>query len=135
MNPLEFMKGIAHSAYVGGLNEADKASKFLERHSGSRLTSNIKIKDAIENRALARGMKKGEDDFIDQRRNVIFDKRMANPKASEWGTNILMADGLKGKVGSFFFSGETGNLSKARIAGVAAGLGLGAHHVLSSDDD
>lgn len=58
--------------------------------------------------------------YIETRRNQIFDKRMANPEASEWATKMLASNGIKGKAASFLFNGETGNLSKKRIAGLAA---------------
>jgi hypothetical protein len=35
---------------------------------------------------------------------------------------------------SMFYEGDTGKLAAGRIAGVSAGLGLGAYGVLSDDD-
>lgn len=58
--------------------------------------------------------------YVETRRNQIFDKRMANPEAAEWATKMLASNGIKGKAASFLFNGETGNLSKKRIAGLAA---------------
>ena len=89
------------------------------------------------NYAYGRGKQAAGKEFaknMESRRYNILDKRVNNENASKWATDLLMADGAKGNVASLFFSGETGNLSKTRIAGVAAGLGFGAHHVLSSDD-
>ena len=140
MNPINFMKGMVNSVRAGSLEEASKASKFLERHSGSKMTSSEKIGDGVMNRAVIRGGKKGAGKFLDDRANSIIEARddgMIEPKnwaAKQFDKALNSKNHYLKRGASLFYEGDTGKLATGRIAGVASGLGLGAYGVLSDDD-
>lgn len=84
------------------------------------------------------GAKQGVGDFFKNRRAEIVDARKRTvgdslddlDNTSKW----LQKDGLAQNAASLFYSGETGKLSKMRIAGVGGGA-VGTGYLALSDDD
>ena len=92
---------------------------------------------------VGRGRQAGAKVFgknMDNRVNDIVEARdegMITPKnwvAKKFDNALNSENKYLSRGASMFYSGETGNLSTARIAGVAAGLGAGGYAVLGGDD-
>lgn len=92
---------------------------------------------------IGRGKQAGAKEFgknMDNRVNDIVEARdegMITPKnwvAKKFDSALNSENKYLSRGASVFYEGDTGKLATGRIAGVSAGLGLGAYGVLSDDD-
>lgn len=94
------------------------------------------IMGQADSRVSAYGQAAGE--YADARKAGIINKRAGvapqNFVSNGFNKALNSKNHYLSRGASLFYSGETGMLSEGRIAGVAAGLGLGAYGVLSDDD-
>ena len=94
------------------------------------------IMGQADSRLSAYGQATGE--YADARKAGIISKRTGVTPQNFISNGFSKALNSENKYlsrgASVFYSGETGALSEGRIAGVSAGLGLGAYGVLSDDD-
>ena len=78
--------------------------------------------------------------YMDNRVNNIIEARddaMISPKnwvSKKFDSALNSENKYLSRGASVFYEGDTGKLATGRIAGVSAGLGLGAYGVLSDDD-
>jgi hypothetical protein len=84
---------------------------------------------------------KAAGEYMDNRAANVIGARIDNnitPNnwvAKQFENGLVSKNKYVSRGASMFYEGDTGKLATGRIAGVSAGLGLGAYGVLSDDDD
>lgn len=117
-----------------GHNIVDEAGRTVG--TGYTPAEKAAIMNQADNRLSAYGQAAGE--YADARKAGIISKRTGvapqNFISNGFSKALNSKNHYLSRGASLFYSGETGMLSGGRIAGVSAGLGLGAYGVLSDDD-
>jgi hypothetical protein len=140
-------KAFIEEMFIKPLNAAaDKMSAASERianhqlamqgNSGIGLVKGLRYMTGRGRQAGARELGKN----MDSRVNGIIEARddaMISPKnwvSKKFDSALNSKNKYVSRSASVFYEGDTGKLATGRIAGVSAGLGLGAYGVLSDDD-
>ena len=114
------------------LGNVDKVNARIAKAGETVLGSNQPIRKAT---AAYYGAKGGTGNYLKNRQSNLVSMREADLDANDSITNWLKKDGALQKGASLFFEGDTGMLSKTRIAGVGAGVAGTGYAVFGGDDD